>query len=578
MQKNNVVTVTIEDIGVNGEGIGKVDGYTLFIKDAMIGDVIEAKVMKAKKHYGYARLQKILTSSEARVKTPACPMARKCGGCQIQEMKYSAQLAFKEGKVCGNLERIGGVPAELLDEIMEPVVGMERGETVEVAAAADTEKAGAADYQPFCYRNKAQFPIGTDKEGHVIAGFYAGRTHNIISNTDCILGVPVNKEILECILAFMEEYKILSYNEEKHTGLVRHVLIRYGFTTDEIMVCLILNGEELPYAEVLVERLRKIPGMTSITVNVNRAKTNVIMGDKIKLLWGQTFITDYIGNVKYQISPLSFYQVNPVQTEKLYELALDYADLTGEETVWDLYCGIGTISLFLAQKAKQVYGVEIVPQAIDDAKNNAKINGIKNAEFYVGKAEEVLPDYYEEYAKTHNGEKAHADVIVVDPPRKGCEESLLQTIVDMQPERVVYVSCDSATLARDVKFLREKGYELTKVRAVDQFPHTVHVETLCLLSKLHEAKHYVNVTVDMDEMDITSAESKAMYEEIKKYVAEHNDGMKVSSLNIAQVKAKCGIIERENYNLPKSGNAKQPQCPKEKEDAIVEALKYYQMI
>lgn len=483
MQKNDVVTVTIEDIGVNGEGIGKVDGYTLFIKDAMIGDVIEAKVMKAKKHYGYARLQKILTSSEARVKTPACPMARKCGGCQIQEMKYSAQLAFKEGKVCGNLERIGGVPAELLDEIMEPVVGMERGETAEVAAAADTEKAGAADYQPFCYRNKAQFPIGTDKEGHVIAGFYAGRTHNIISNTDCILGVPVNKEVLECILAFMEEYKILSYNEEKHTGLVRHVLIRYGFTTDEIMVCLILNGEELPHAEVLVERLRKIPGMTSITVNVNRAKTNVIMGDKIKLLWGQTFITDYIGNVKYQISPLSFYQVNPVQTEKLYELALDYADLTGEETVWDLYCGIGTISLFLAQKAKQVYGVEIVPQAIDDAKNNAKINGIKNAEFYVGKAEEVLPDYYKEYAKTHNGEKAHADVIVVDPPRKGCEESLLQTIVDMQPERVVYVSCDSATLARDVKFLREKGYELTKVRAVDQFPHTVHVETVVGLQR-----------------------------------------------------------------------------------------------
>lgn len=578
MQKNNVVTVTIEDIGVNGEGIGKVDGYTLFIKDAMIGDVIEAKVMKAKKHYGYARLQKILTSSEARVKTPACPMARKCGGCQIQEMKYSAQLAFKEGKVCGNMERIGGVPAELLDEIMEPVVGMERGETAEVAAAADTEKAGAADYQPFCYRNKAQFPIGTDKEGHVIAGFYAGRTHNIISNTDCILGVPVNKEILECILAFMEEYKILSYNEEKHTGLVRHVLIRYGFTTDEIMVCLILNGEELPHAEVLVERLRKIPGMTSITVNVNRAKTNVIMGDKIKLLWGQTFITDYIGNVKYQISPLSFYQVNPVQTKKLYELALDYADLTGEETVWDLYCGIGTISLFLAQKAKQVYGVEIVPQAIDDAKNNAKINGIKNAEFYVGKAEEVLPDYYKEYAKTHNGEKAHADVIVVDPPRKGCEESLLQTIVDMQPERVVYVSCDSATLARDVKFLREKGYELAKVRAVDQFPHTVHVETVCLLSKLHEAKHHVNVRLDMDELDITSAESKATYEEIKTYVAEHNDGMKVSNLYIAQVKAKYEIIERENYNKPKSDEARQPKCPKVKEEAIVEALKFFQMI
>lgn len=577
MQKNNVVTVTIEDIGVNGEGIGKVDGYTLFIKDAMIGDVIEAKVMKAKKHYGYARLQKILTSSEARVKTPACPMARKCGGCQIQEMKYSAQLAFKEGKVCGNLERIGGVPAELLDEIMEPVVGMERGETAEVAAAADTEKAGAADYQPFCYRNKAQFPIGTDKEGHVIAGFYAGRTHNIISNTDCILGVPINKEILECILAFMEEYKILSYNEEKHTGLVRHVLIRYGFTTDEIMVCLILNGEELPHAEVLVERLRKIPGMTSITVNVNRAKTNVIMGDKIKLLWGQTFITDYIGNVKYQISPLSFYQVNPVQTEKLYELALDYADLTGEETVWDLYCGIGTISLFLAQKAKQVYGVEIVPQAIDDAKNNAKINGIKNAEFYVGKAEEVLPDYYKEYAKTHNGEKAHADVIVVDPPRKGCEESLLQTIVDMQPERVVYVSCDSATLARDVKFLREKGYELAKVRAVDQFPHTVHVETVALLTREKSVKSYAYVNISPSELGIGGKVKKPTYKQIQEYVLKTH-GLKVSSLYIANLKDELGLDKQFSYEEAEMSAEKRPKCPPEKREAILDAFRHFGMI
>ena len=482
MQKNNVVTVTIEDIGVNGEGIGKVDGYTLFIKDAMIGDVIEAKVMKAKKHYGYARLQKILTSSEARVKTPACPMARKCGGCQIQEMKYSAQLAFKEGKVCGNLERIGGVPTELLDEIMEPVVGMERGETAEVAAAADTEKAGAADYQPFCYRNKAQFPIGTDKEGHVIAGFYAGRTHNIISNTDCILGVPVNKEILECILAFMEEYKILSYNEEKHTGLVRHVLIRYGFTTDEIMVCLILNGEELPYAEVLVERLRKIPGMTSITVNVNRAKTNVIMGDKIKLLWGQTFITDYIGNVKYQISPLSFYQVNPVQTEKLYRTALEFADIKPGETVWDLYCGIGTISLFIARElgsAGEVIGVEIVPEAIENAKENARRNNITNARFYAGAAEEVVP----KLISADGSESAKADVVVVDPPRKGCDQTLLDTIVRMSPNRIVYVSCDPATLARDVKVLAAKGYEVKKARTCDMFPMGGHVETVVGLQR-----------------------------------------------------------------------------------------------
>ena len=561
MQKNEIVKVKIEDIGVGGEGIGKVDGYTLFIKDAIIGDVVEAKVMKAKKNYGYARLMNVLTPSKDRVEEPVCPMARKCGGCQIQEMKYPAQLKFKESKVRGNLERIGEVPYELLDQIMHPAVGMD-GEGM----------------QPFRYRNKAQFPIGTDKDGRVIAGFYAGRTHSIIGNTDCVLGVEVNEEILNCILDFMEEFDIPAYDEVKHKGLVRHVLLRYGFKTDEIMVCLVINGKTIPHCHDLVGRLRQIPGMTSITLSMNTVKTNVIMGDTIRLLWGQEFITDYIGEIKYQISPLSFYQVNPVQTEKLYGLALDYAGLTGNETVWDLYCGIGTISLFLAKKAKQVYGVEIVPQAIDDAKNNAKINDITNAEFYVGKAEEVLPDYYKEYEKTHNGETAHADVIVVDPPRKGCEESLLQTIVDMQPERVVYVSCDSATLARDVKFLRANGYELKDVTPVDQFPHTVHVETVCLLSKLHEAKYHVNVRLDMDEMDLTAAESKATYEEIKKYVAEHNDGMKVSNLYIAQIKQKHGIIERENYNKLKSEKGGQPECPKEKEIAIEEALKYFQMI
>ncbi len=560
MQKNEIVKVKIEDIGVGGEGIGKVDGYTLFIKDAIIGDVVEAKVMKAKKNYGYARLMNVLTPSKDRVEEPVCPMARKCGGCQIQEMKYPAQLAFKEAKVRGNLERIGEVPAELLDQIMHPAVGMD-GEGM----------------QPFRYRNKAQFPVGTDKDGRVIAGFYAGRTHSIIENTDCALGVEVNEEILNCILDFMEEFKIPAYDEVKHKGLVRHVLLRYGFKTDEIMVCLVINGKTIPHCHDLVGRLRQIPGMTSITLSTNTAKTNVIMGDTIRLLWGQEFITDYIGEIKYQISPLSFYQVNPVQTEKLYGLALDYAGLTGnDETVWDLYCGIGTISLFLAKKAKQVYGVEIVPQAIDDAKNNAKINDITNAEFYVGKAEEVLPEYYKEYEKTHNGEAAHADVIVVDPPRKGCEESLLQTIVDMQPEKVVYVSCDSATLARDVKFLRANGYELKDVTPVDQFPHTVHVETVVLLSQ-QKPDDTIEIDLDLDELDATSAELKATYQEIKDYVLKEF-GLKVSSLYISQVKRKCGIEVGENYNLPKSENARVPQCPKEKEDAIKAALKYFAMI
>ncbi|MEE0885078.1 MAG: 23S rRNA (uracil(1939)-C(5))-methyltransferase RlmD, partial [Faecalimonas sp.] len=330
---------------------------------------------------------------------------------------------------------------------------------------------------PFYYRNKAQFPIGTDKNGNIVTGFYAGRTHQIIPNMECALGVPVNQEILKIIVDFMQENHITSYDEEAQRGLVRHVLIRYGFKTKEIMVCLVLNGDNLPHSEKLVDKLVRIEGMTSITYSINRENTNVIMGKEIRVLWGQSYITDYIGDVKYQISPLSFYQVNPVQTEKLYGLALDYAQLTGQETVWDLYCGIGTISLFLAQKAKKVYGVEIVPQAIDDARNNAKINGMENVEFFVGKAEEVLPEYYAAYEREH-GTKAYADVIVVDPPRKGCDETLLDTMVKMQPKRIVYVSCDSATLARDLKYLCENGYEMKKVKPVDQFPMTTHVEVI----------------------------------------------------------------------------------------------------
>ena len=554
-KKNDILTVEITDMGVDGEGIGKVDGFTLFVKDALIGDVAEVKVMKAKKQYGYARLMKLLTPSPDRVE-PVCSVARTCGGCQIQALSYSKQLEFKKNKVRGNLIRIGGFPEAFIDEIMEPIAGME---------------------EPFHYRNKAQYPVGTDKEGNLIAGFYAGRTHQIIPNLDCALGAEINQVVLEKILAFMNQHKLTAYSEETHKGLVRHILIRVGFTTKEIMVCLVINGKKLPHSEKLAEVLAEIPGMTSITFSINEENTNVIMGKQIQPVWGQTYITDYIGNVKYQISPLSFYQVNPVQTEVLYGQALEYAGLTGNETVWDVYCGIGTISLFLAQKAKKVYGVEIVPQAIEDARRNAEINGIQNAEFFVGKAEEVLPMYYAEYAKEHPGESAHADVIMVDPPRKGCEESVLTTMVNMQPERIVYVSCDSATLARDLKYLCGNGYELRKVRAVDMFPHTGHVETVCLLSKLHEAKHHVNVTLEMDELDVTSVESKATYEEIKEYVLEKH-GLRVTNLYIAQVKRKCGIIERENYNKSKSEVAKQTQCPEDKEMAIRDALEYFGMV
>ena len=542
-RKNDLVTLEIEDCGIDGEGIGKADGFTVFVKDAVIGDTVTAKIIKAKKNYGYGRLMEVVKPSPYRVE-PKCAFARQCGGCQLQALSYDQQLEFKTNKVKGHLERIGG----FTDIPMEPIIGMD---------------------ELFHYRNKAQFPVGRNKEGKIVTGFYAGRTHNIIENRDCALGVSENKEVLDRVISHMEKYGIEPYNEATGKGLVRHILIRYGYFTKEVMVCLILNGNKLTKEDVLVESLREIPGMTSITINVNKKRSNVILGEEIRLLWGQEYITDKIGDISYQISPLSFYQVNPRQTQKLYAKALEYADLHGEETVWDLYCGIGTISLFLAQRAKFVRGVEIVPAAIENAKENAKLNGLENTEFFVGKAEEVLP---REYKK--NG--VYADVIVVDPPRKGCDETLLETMIEMNPERIVYVSCDSATLARDLKYLCERGYELEKVCPVDQFGMTVHVETVVLLSQ-QKPDDTIEIDLDLDELDATSAELKATYQEIKDYVLKEF-GLKVSSLYISQVKRKCGIEVGENYNLPKSENARVPQCPKEKEDAIKAALKYYAMI
>ena len=470
LKKNDEINLTIEDMSAEGEGIGKLDGFTFFVKDAIIGDEIVAGVTKLKKTYGYARLLKIVTPSEYRVEPP-CAFHKQCGGCQIQAMDYQKQLEFKQNKVFNNLVRIGGFASEFISEIMEPIVGMEN---------------------PYRYRNKAQFPIGMRGE-EVIAGFYAGRTHHIVANTDCLLGVSENQEILETFLDYMRKYKVSAYDEETCRGLVRHLLIRKGFASGEIMVCVVINGDKLPAEDKLISVMSALSGVVSLSVSINKENTNVIMGKTIRTLWGRDKIKDTIrilnaedfsasgDSVEFAISPLSFYQVNPVQTEKLYSLALSFAGLTGKETVWDLYCGIGTISLFLAKRAAQVFGVEIIPDAIKDAKENASNNGITNAEFYVGKAEEVLPEFYEKEKAA--GRNATADVIVVDPPRKGCDALCLETILKMQPKRVVYVSCDSATLARDLKILCEGGYELKRVRAVDQFAHTGHVETVVLLSK-----------------------------------------------------------------------------------------------
>ena len=602
MKKNDVLTIRIEDMGVDGEGIGKVDNIPLFVKDALIGDVVSVKIMKMKKNYGYARLLEILEPSKDRV-TPPCEFHRSCGGCQIQALSYEKQLEFKQCKIRNNLRRIGGFSEEMLEQVMEPIIGMD---------------------EPYHYRNKAQFPVGRDREGRTVTGFYAGRTHTIIPNRNCLLGMPMNEKILETVLSFMEKYRIEPYDEKTNRGVVRHVLTRYGHTTKEWMVCLVINRTKLPHADALVEELVKLEGMTSISININQKNTNVILGEKVETLWGSPYITDYIHlrtgadwqvegeGIAYRISPQSFYQVNPVQTEKLYSTALAYAGLTGEESVWDLYCGIGTISLFLAQRAKQVYGVEIVPQAIADAKENAKLNGITNAEFFVGKAEEVLPEFYERMRRddsrissgTSSGlsdaevsemdaatdvQMLTPDVIVVDPPRKGCDTKCLETIVQMSPKRVVYVSCDSATLARDLKFLCENGYEVKRVRGCDMFGQTVSVETVVLLSH-KKADSYIHIDVEFGEgegkipvdsiakrAEAYKPKEKVTYKMIKEYI-EAKYGFKVHTAYIAEVKRDLGLPMYDAPNAVEELKQPRKHPTPEKVEAIKDALRYFAVI
>ena len=576
--KNDEFELEITDLGSTGEGIGKIDGYTLFVKDALIGDKVRVKVMKTKKNYGYARMLEIIKPSEYRVE-PECPVARQCGGCQLQHCSYEKQLSWKEEKVANCLRRIGGAPV-YTEEKYRKYKNAEEQQNAENTAESKTpiimEPILRMD-KPVHYRNKAQFPVGYDKDGNPVAGFYAGRTHSIIPQTDCLIQHECNKQIVETVLEFMKKYNVTAYDEKKNRGIVRHILTRVGKATGEVMVCLVINAKKLPHSEEFVEMIKNCGinlEIKSITVNINRENTNVILGEKVETLYGQSYIEDYIGDIKYRISPLSFYQVNPEQTKKLYQTALEFADIKEGEVVWDLYCGIGTISLFMAREAAKVCGVEIVPQAIEDAKQNAKLNNITNAEFFVGAAEDVVPTQYEK-----SGGRLRADVVTLDPPRKGCDEKLLDTVVKMAPSRIVYVSCDPGTLARDVKVLTDKGYEVKRVRACDMFGGSFHVETVVLLSQLKQKPDdYINVTIELDNVDITYAETKATYDEIKKYVAEHNAGMKVSNLYISQVKRKCGIEVGKNYNLPKNEDSRQPQCPEDKESAIVEALKHFKMI
>lgn len=448
VEKNRIYIINITGQTHEGMGVGKIEGYTVFVEGAISGEIVRTKIVKVLKKYSYGKLLEVIEPSPYRVEPP-CPIVRRCGGCQIQHMSYEGQLDYKTRLVKDAVERIGG----LKDVMVHRTIGMEN---------------------PWYYRNKAQFPVGM-KDGKVHIGFYASRSHEIIDTDLCMIQDKINDEVLEIIRSFIKEYSISIYDENTGDGLIRHIMTRKGFKTGEVMICIVINGDDIPYSRELVESLKQnIKDLKTIVLNINRKSTNVILGDMNKVIYGEGYIYDFIGEFKFKISPLSFFQVNPVQTEVLYNKALEYAGLTGEETVIDAYCGIGTISLFLSKKAKKVYGVEIVGQAIEDARENAKLNSVDNVEFILGESETVIPRLYEQGIK--------ADVVVVDPPRKGCDEKLLEVIVKMASQRVVYVSCNPSTMARDLKYLSERGYAVREIQPVDQFPQTVHVESIVLMT------------------------------------------------------------------------------------------------
>lgn len=656
-KKNELIILEITDLTEEGQGVGKSDGLVFFVKDSVMGDLVEARILKVKKNYAYAKVEKLLKPSPYRI-TPLCPVAGKCGGCQLQHLSYEKELAWKEDRIAQSLIRIAGIPEEEVRKRGEGILG---GKTVR-------------------YRNKAQYPVQNGKELHVETeqigensaldrkkktakncivdgkregninsmsvvrkelsglkmGFYGFHSHRIIETEDCLINSEENPLILNCIKEWAREYQISGYEEETGKGLLRHIFLRKGFSTGEILLCLVLNGKSLPHGKELWERLQglslsaeegdlqreadipcgmdvqsgvdvrcgvdvhcgtDIPyGMdvqskvndhcwkngtvqgriVGLCVNINEGRDNAILGRETRCLYGKDSIEDKIGELSFSISVPSFYQVNPAQTEKIYGKALEYAALTGEETVWDCYCGIGTISLFLAQKAKQVYGLEIVPEAIENAKKNAEKNGLHNTEFYVGAAEEVLPKWVEEQKREGKDVGHLVDVVSLDPPRKGCDEACLSAVLELSPKRIVYVSCDPGSLARDMKYLRESGYVLEKWVGIDNFSRSGHVETVALLSKLDVDKH-IDVEIKLDELDLTSAESKASYAQIKEYILEKFD-LKVSTLYIAQIKKKCGIVLREHYNKSKKEKQIIPQCTPEKEEAIMDALRHFKMI
>ena len=546
LQKNQILTLRIERLSSDGSGVAhSADGEAVFVPGTAPGDEARVRIVKDCGRYAFGILDELLTPSPDRVPVD-CPVAGPCGGCSLRHLDYAAELRAKQESVLDAFRRIGGLEVPVLDILPSPEVDR--------------------------YRNKVQFPVGVDKNGAPCIGFYAGRTHRIVPCPDCKLQPGLLNEIGNALCAFFAQQGIRPYDEQIGKGLVRHIFLRRGAHSGQIMVCLVCTRAKLPHAEQLCTVLREqFPAISTILLNVNAKNTNVILGSENHILYGPGYIEDTLCGVPVRLGPLSFYQVNTLAAERLYGVAAQNAQLTPDDTLLDLYCGMGTIGLSMADQCRELIGVEIVPEAIESAKANAARMGeavAAKSRFFCADAGQA--------ATQLAAEGLHPDIVMLDPPRKGCDEATLSAVVRMAPRRVVYVSCNPATAARDAAWLEKNGYHAEKVQPVDLFPRTKHVEAVLLLTKLNVERH-IEVDVSMDELDVTAAESKATYNEIREHVWEHHQ-LRVSNLYIAQVKQKYGIIERENYNKPKSENAKQPKCPKEKEDAIVEALRHFQMI
>ena len=546
LQKNQILTLRIERLSSDGSGVAhSADGEAVFVPGTAPGDEARVRIVKDCGRYAFGILDELLTPSPDRVPVD-CPVAGPCGGCSLRHLDYAAELRAKQESVLDAFRRIGGLEVPVLDILPSPEVDR--------------------------YRNKVQFPVGVDKNGVPCIGFYAGRTHRIVPCPDCRLQPSVLNEIGNALCAFFAQQGIRPYDEQSGKGLVRHIFLRRGAHSGQIMVCLVCTRAKLPHAEQLCAALREqFPAISTILLNVNAKNTNVILGSENHILYGPGYIEDTLCGVPVRLGPLSFYQVNTLAAERLYGVAAQYAQLTPDDTLLDLYCGMGTIGLSMADQCRELIGVEIVPEAIESAKANAARMGeavAAKSRFFCADAGQA--------ATQLAAEGLHPDIVMLDPPRKGCDEATLSAVVRMAPRRAVYVSCNPATAARDAAWLEQNGYHAEKVQPVDLFPRTKHCEAVLLLTKLNVERH-IEVDVNMEELDVTAAESKATYNEIRDYVWEHYQ-LKVSNLYIAQVKQKYGIIERENYHKAKNENAKQPQCPKEKETAIVEALRHFQMI